>query len=88
MYPIRESCVCLTTEIEKKIGFWSSWENSKIYVGIAVHEQYSLLDTIYNYIFHFGPPGKHLYLSPQNSLHVGRSRFSLLFYICFPGGPK
>ena len=42
----------------------------------------------------FLPPGKHLYLSFQNPLHVGRrsrptcSRFSWLFYRCFPGGPK
>ena len=36
------------------------------------HKQYSLLDTIFNYIFYFGPPGKHLYLSPQNPLLVGR----------------
>ena len=30
-------------------------------MGIAVHKQYSLLDTIFDYIFHFGPPGKYLY---------------------------
>ena len=36
------------------------------------HKQYSLLDTIFNYIFYLGPPGKHLYLSTQNQLHVGR----------------
>ena len=44
------------------------------------HKQYNILDTIFNYIFYFGPPGKHLYLSPQNPLHVGRtySRFSLI----------
>ena len=24
------------------------------------HKQYSLLDTIFNYIFYLGPPGKHL----------------------------
>ena len=58
------------------------------------HKQYSLLDTIFNYIFYLGPPGKYLYLSPQNLLHVGRrsrptcSRFSWLFYRYFPGGPK
>ena len=32
----------------------------KMYVGIAVHKQYSLLDAIANYIFHFGPSGKYL----------------------------
>ena len=37
--------------------------------------QYSVFDTLSNYIFYFGPPGTHLYLSPQNLLHVdGRSR--------------
>ena len=52
-------------------------------------EQPSLLDTIFDYIFYFGPPGKYLYLSPQNLLHVGRrsqptcSTFSLLFYSSF-----
>ena len=35
------------------------------------HKQYSLLDTKFNYIFYIGPPGTYLYLSPQNSLHVG-----------------
>ena len=35
-------------------------------------EQHSLLHTIFDYIFYFGPPGKYLYLSPQNLLHVGR----------------
>ena len=58
------------------------------------HKQYSLLDTIFNYIFYLGPPGKYLYLSPKNPLHVGRrsrptcSRFSWLFYRYFPGGPR
>ena len=33
------------------------------------HKQYSLLDTIFDYIFYFGPPGKYLYLSFQNPLH-------------------
>ena len=31
-----------------------------VYLGIAVHKQYSLLDTPFNYIFHFGPPEKYL----------------------------
>ena len=57
-------------------------------------EQHSLLDTIFHYIFCFGPLGKYLYLSLQNPLHVGRrsrptcSRFSWLFYRYFPGGPR
>ena len=49
-------------------------------------------------IFYLGHPGEHLYLSPQNQLHVGRrnrptrSRCSWLVYRCFgceaqPHGP-
>ena len=30
------------------------------------HKQYSYY-TIFNYTFHFGPPGKHLYLSPETN---------------------
>ena len=30
-------------------------------------KQYILVDTIFNYRFHFGLPGKRLYLSPQNT---------------------
>ena len=32
-------------------GFWPIWENSEIYVGIAVHKQHHLSDTIFNYMF-------------------------------------
>ena len=32
----------------------------KFYTVNEAHKQYSLLDTIFNYIFYFGPPGKHL----------------------------
>ena len=35
-------------------------------------------------MFDFGPPGKHLHVSPQNPLHVGRIRF----YRYFPGAPN
>ena len=59
------------------------------------HKQYSLLDTIFNYILYLQPLGKYLYfLSPQNPLHVGRrsrptcSRFFWLFYRYCPGGPR
>ena len=64
---------------------------------IVVHQQYSLLDTMFNYIFDFGPPGKYLDLSPKTHYpsagKAGRgivddSRFSLLFYRYFPGGPR
>ena len=65
----------------------------KIDIKFEAQEQYSLIDTIFNYIFDFGPPGKYLYLSPQNPLSVGRRsrprdhRFSRLVYRYFPGGP-
>ena len=38
----------------------ADWENAKIYTGIAVHNQYRLLDTTFNYILYFGPPGKYV----------------------------
>ena len=38
------------------------------------HKQYSLLNTIFNYIFYLGPPGKYLQTSQENLLHVGRLR--------------
>ena len=44
----------------------------KLYTINEAHKQYSLLDTIFHYMFYLGPPGKYLYLSPQNPLHVGR----------------
>ena len=58
------------------------------------HKQYILVDTIFNYRFHFGLPGKCLYLSPQNRPFWRRwSRrqkgvFSALFYRHVPGSPK
>ena len=60
-------------------------ENSKNYVGIEVHKQYRLLDTIFNNcIFHFGPPGKYLYLSLKNRLSVGRrSRPRIVGFLYF-----
>ena len=76
------------------IGFRSFSDKFEFYTRNHSHKQSSLLDTIFNYIFYFGAPGKYLYLSPQNPLSVGRrsrprdSRFSLLFYRYFPGAPK
>ena len=70
----------------KEIGFRRFPWILKFYTITEAHKQYSLLDTIFNYIFDFGHPGKHLYLSPKNPLHVGRrsrpacSRFS--FCVC------
>ena len=47
----RERVIQLSlTAICRIIWFWPIWENSAIYVEISVHEQYSLLDTIFNYI--------------------------------------
>ena len=69
-------------------------EKNQIYIEIAAQEQYSLTDTIFHYIFDFGPPGKYLYLSSKNPLCVGRrsrpmdNRFWILVYRYFPGGPK
>ena len=34
------------------------------------HKQYKLLDTIFNYTFYLGPPGKHLQKNKENLLHV------------------
>ena len=39
-------------------GFGRFGENIEIYVKIEAQEQYSLIDTIIDYIFDFGPPGK------------------------------
>ena len=50
----------------------------KFYLINEAHKQYSLLDTIFNYIFYFGPPGKHLYLCPKKPPTY--DRFSWLVY--------
>ena len=72
------------------LGFWSI--SLGIYFSFTrneAQEQHSLLDTIFDYIFYFGAPGKYLYLSPQNLLHVGQrswptgSKLSWLFYNIF-----
>ena len=60
-----------------------------MYVGIAVHEQYSLLDTMFDYICHFGPLGTYLYLSSKiDYLRPTGNRFSRLVYRYVPGGLK
>ena len=98
----RKDCVRAKMAMDWKVRLSVLWTFSKYHVLDCGFElpinrpsgRYVLLDTIFNCIFYFGPPGKHLYLSPQNQLHVGRrsrptcSRFSWLFYRCFPGGPK
>ena len=45
-------------------------------------KQYSLLDTIFNYIFCLRPPGKHVYLSPQN-LHMSAGEAGRHVVGCF-----
>ena len=51
-----------------------------IYIEIEAQEQYSLLDTIFNYIFGFGPPGKYLWTSRENRLSLGRLRRIMDFW--------
>ena len=84
---------CLSQDVRESVFGkfpWKCW----FYTINEAHKQYSLLDTMLNYILYFGPPGKHLSSSPQNPLHVGRrsrptcSRFSWLFYRCLHGGPR
>ena len=53
-------------------GFGGFGRILKLYVGIAVHKQYNLLDTIFNYIFHLETPGKYLCLSPKSRLSFSR----------------
>ena len=76
------------------IGFRRCSDKFEFYTRNHSHKQSSILDTIFNYIFYFGAPGKYLYLSPENPLSVGRrsrprdNRCSRLFYRYFPGAPK
>ena len=44
-------------EFEK---FGRFWESIQINTEIEAREQYSLIDTIFNYAFEFAPPGKYL----------------------------
>ena len=56
------------------IGFRTFSGNCLIHTRNRSHKQYSLSDTIFNYMFYFGPPGKHLSKSAENLLHVSRLR--------------
>ena len=51
------------------LGFGSFPWKLNSFTRNEAQEQHSLLDTIFDYIFYFGPPGKYLYLSAQNPLH-------------------
>ena len=42
------------------LRFWAISGESSNYIRIEAQEQYSLIDTIFNYILDFGPPGKYL----------------------------
>ena len=89
--------ICLFTDcwLVRMLGKWVFGRFPWIFIFYTrneAHKQYSLLDTIFNYMFYLGPPGKYLCLSPQNLLLVGRqsrptcNRFSWLVYGYFPGG--
>ena len=54
------------------LGFGPFPWKSNSFTRNEAQEQHSLLDTIFDYIFDFGPPGKYLYLSPRTLLHVGQ----------------
>ena len=45
---------------------WQMWGEFYFLCGNFVREQYSLLDTIFNYMCYFGPPGKYLWTSKGN----------------------
>jgi hypothetical protein len=51
-----------------------SFKSLLIYTINETHKQYIILDTILNYIFYFGPPGKHLLKNPEHLLRGGRPR--------------
>ena len=65
------------------MGFWPICENFKICVGIAVHKQYSLLDTMFNYIFPLGPPGKNTWVLKFDYPSAGIVGFLDLFIDIF-----
>ena len=72
--------------VECWTGPFSGFPLKSTFYSINGHpKQYILVDTIFNYRFHFGLPGKYLYLSRQNTpLCLRRSRrqkdvFSELF---------
>ena len=45
------------------LRFWPISLEIEFFTRNEAQEQHSLLDTIFDYIFYFGPPGKYLYLS-------------------------
>ena len=50
---------CLLVNLEF-LRFWLiSWKSNLFTINEA-HEQHSLLDTIFDHYFHFGPPGKYV----------------------------
>ena len=93
MAPLGNADLSLSQDVRKSVFNRLPWKLRFCTINEA-QKQYSLLDTISNYIFYLGPPGKYLYLSLKNPLHVGRrspptcSRFSDFLYRYFPGGPR
>ena len=56
------------------LGFGKlSWKSNS-FTRNEAQEQHSLLDTIFDHIFHCVPPGQHLWRSKENLLYVGRLR--------------
>ena len=47
----------------------------KFYITKETHKQYSLLDTVFDYILYFGPPRKHPYSRSPHPSHVGQRNF-------------
>ena len=79
---------CEDCELVRMLGKWVfgrfPWK-FVFYTINEAHKQYSLLDKIFDYIFYPGPPGKYLYLSPQNPLHLageaGRQVVDFLYFV-------
>jgi len=62
-----------THPVDQSLRPDDGWVHFRVFLGQLKccyinghHKQYILLDTIFNYVFHFGLPGICLYLSPQN----------------------
>ena len=53
-------CSFLLVNLDSFEGFGRFGETVQMYIKIEAQEHYSLIDTIFNYIFDFGPPGKYL----------------------------
>ena len=65
------------------IGFRAFSDKFEFYVRNHSHKQSSILDTISNYMFYFGPAGTYLHLSPQTHypLLSGRGIVVFLYFV-------